>query len=138
MPTLRERIFEHPGELDLLFEHLIKLMVGQELPEVVNAVRGVLRRDLPEGYPWPGNVRELEQAVRQVLFAEQYYGDQWVSASASGDDVLKEIEAWHLDAQGVLEIYCKKLYERCGSYEEVARKLQLDWRTVKKHVLASN
>jgi two-component system, NtrC family, response regulator HydG len=33
--------------------------------------------------------------------------------------------------------YCALLYERFGTYEEVARRAGLDRRTVKKHVVAA-
>jgi len=136
MPTLRERISEHPEELDRLVAHVIQRMVGQELPEMLRTVRDAFRRDLPPDYSWPGNVRELEQAVRQVLFTGQYHGDPWAPGTPGEVDILQEVEAGRLDALGVLGVCCKRLYRRYRSYEQVAKKLGLDWRTVKKHVLA--
>ncbi|HSH68996.1 MAG TPA: sigma 54-interacting transcriptional regulator [Deferrisomatales bacterium] len=137
MPTLRERLSEHPGELDVLIHHLVTRMAGRDLPEVVREVRDTLRRDLPRDYPWPGNVREMEQAVRQVLLAEHYWGDPWAPGMPAERDLLGELDEGKLDAQGLMSIYCHKLYARHGSYEEVARRLKLDWRTVKKHVVAA-
>jgi len=39
-----------------------------------------------------------------------------------------------LDAAGLLSGYCALLYENCGNYEAVARRTNLDRRTVKKYV----
>ncbi len=47
------------------------------------------------------------------------------------------IEDGDMDAQTLLSGYCKILYERYGTFEEVARRAGLDRRTVKKHIMAS-
>ena len=41
-----------------------------------------------------------------------------------------------MNAQELLHAYCALLYQRFGTYEEVARRVKLDRRTVKKYVLA--
>jgi hypothetical protein len=50
--------------------------------------------------------------------------------------LLAGIEAGLLDAEALLSAYCNLLYQREGTYEEVARRTRLDRRTVKKHILA--
>lgn len=47
----------------------------------------------------------------------------WLVAAAAGA----------LDARSMLAAYCAMLYQRLGSYEEVARITGLDRRTVKKY-----
>ena len=39
-----------------------------------------------------------------------------------------------IDAQTLLANYCRHLYARYGTYEEVARRMRLDRRTVKKYL----
>src|SRR5688572_25429966 len=58
VPTLRQRIAESSGELELLVRLLVGRIAGAADAELVAKVLGAL----PRGYPWPGNVRELEQA----------------------------------------------------------------------------
>jgi DNA-binding transcriptional regulator LsrR (DeoR family) len=49
---------------------------------------------------------------------------------------LATIDAGTLDAQQLLAGYCRLLYQRHHSYEEVARRTNLDRRTVKKYLVA--
>jgi len=44
------------------------------------------------------------------------------------------IERGPLDADALLSDYCRLLYERHGTYEEVARRTKLDRRTVKAYL----
>jgi hypothetical protein len=44
------------------------------------------------------------------------------------------IEAGSLDAETLLSGYCELLYERHGTYEEVARRTRLDRRTAKANI----
>lgn len=48
--------------------------------------------------------------------------------------LLAGIEGGRLDAEALLSAYCTLLYQRHGTYEEVARRTHLDRRTVKKYI----
>ncbi len=133
-PTLRQRIAEDPHELDDLIAAVVQRMVGQPSPELVKMVRATLGKALPANYPWPGNVRELEQAVRRILLTQSYQGDLRAVAQDATAALLQEIEAGAIDAQDLLCRYCAMLYQRHGTYEEVARRTKLDRRTAKKYV----
>ena len=85
-------------------------------------------------YPWPGNVRELEQAVRRILLTKHYEGDHRALASDLRSQLLAGVDQGALDADAVLSGYCQLLYERHGTYEEVARRTKLDRRTVKAYL----
>jgi transcriptional regulator with PAS, ATPase and Fis domain len=106
-------------------------MVDEAQPELVNRVLDVLRRDLPPNYPWPGNVRELEQAVRRILLTGSYRSDDLANGNKK---ICLEIEEGNVDAPTLLKTYCRLLYERYATYEEVARHTKLDRRTVKKYL----
>jgi hypothetical protein len=134
IPTLRQRLKENPGELDLLLDHAIRRIIGEPDPDLLKTVKGILQKEVDLSYPWPGNVRELEQAVRRILLTRHYSGDSGeIPADAQGR-LIKGINEETLDAQGVLSLYCSILYEHHGTYEEVARISNLDRRTVKKHI----
>ncbi|HHE74907.1 MAG TPA: sigma-54-dependent Fis family transcriptional regulator, partial [Desulfobacteraceae bacterium] len=44
------------------------------------------------------------------------------------------IESGELDAQNLIAGYCTLLYKRYGTFEDVARRINLDRRTVKKYI----
>jgi transcriptional regulator with PAS, ATPase and Fis domain len=108
-------------------------LIGEESPELVTVVRNVIHSDVGSDYPWPGNVRELEQAVRRILLTKEYKGD-----SLPGQDlkelIVEGIDTGDLTAQELLSSYCNLLYKRFGTYEEIARRTNLDRRTVKKYI----
>jgi len=102
----------------------------------VAEIRDVFAKSLGDKYPWPGNVRELEQAVRRIILTKQYEGDRIaVTKPDAGARLLAGIEAGLLDADALLSAYCSLLYQREGTYEEVARRTRLDRRTVKKYIM---
>ncbi len=133
VPPLRRQLREDPGSLDALLAHLLVRILGTADDGLVASIRRSLQRELPGDYPWPGNVRELEQAVRRVLLTGRYGGDPF-AAAAPAEDWQAQLAAGELTAQELLSRYCRQLHQRHGTYEEVARRLQLDRRTVKKYL----
>jgi transcriptional regulator with PAS, ATPase and Fis domain len=135
VPPLRQRIQEDPLELDDLVIHTVKRIVGEGSEDVAKSVVEEIRSQVPADYAWPGNVRELEQCIRRILLKRHYEIDR--AASARGDvegSLVAGVKEGSLDAQNMLSHYCVLLYDRYGSYEEVARKTALDRRTVKKYI----
>ncbi len=134
VPSLRLRIQEVPSELEQLVDLLVTRMTGRDRPNLTEMVLEAIKRDLPKSYPWPGNVRELEQAVRRILLTRRYTGDLFVVGTHSEDALTSDIERGTLQAKDLLRRYCAILYQRFGTYEEVARRAGLDRRTVKKYL----
>ena len=134
VPSLRLRLEEDPKELDDLLAHTIKRIVGKPSPELAEMVHTVINTKLGKHYPWPGNVRELEQCVRRVLLERDYEGDYKTTTPDLSSQLRDEVEAGNVDAQSLLARYCFLLYQRYGTFEEVARRAKLDRRTVKKHI----
>ena len=132
LPPLSRRIQELPSELEMLVKHILKRMSGEGYGTVLDHVMGVFGKELGSGYAWPGNVRELEQAVRCVLLTGTYQGDS--GAASSGDGLAAALERGELTVTELTAAYCKRLFERHGRYEVVAKHTGLDWRTVKKYV----
>ena len=131
VPPLRRRLAESDEELPRLVELLLERALGAPHPELTERVLEVIRRDVPADYRWPGNVRELEQVVRRVLLAKECRPEMTIGGAAGWSERL---EAGELTAQQLLAHYCAMLHRRHGTYEEVARRTELDRRTVKKYV----
>jgi hypothetical protein len=55
-------------------------------------------------------------------------------AVGAREKLLAGIEAETLDAEALLAGYCVLLYERFRNYEAVARRTNLDRRTVKRYI----
>jgi DNA-binding NtrC family response regulator len=134
VPPLQQRIAEDPVELDELINLVVGRILGQTAPWVAATIRRAIERALPADYRWPGNVRELEQAVRRILLTGSYRGDEAAADPGELDALLQSVEAGAIDARELLSCYCRMLYQRLGSFAEVARKTKLDTRTVKKYV----
>ncbi|MFC1497246.1 sigma-54-dependent transcriptional regulator [Verrucomicrobiota bacterium] len=138
VPSLQQRIQEDPKELNELLNVTIERTVGHKSPELIEMVSEVIRRELGTDYPWPGNVRELEQCVRRTLLTRSYKGDQSSISPDLRSKILNQIDAGTYTAQNLLADYCSLLYNRHGTYEEVAKRSGLDRRTVKKYIASHN
>ncbi|HEX4445497.1 MAG TPA: sigma 54-interacting transcriptional regulator [Polyangiaceae bacterium] len=141
VPSLRQRLREDAGELELLLGFILRRILGEDAADIRAMVSGAIAAGLSTDYPWPGNVRELEQCVRRVLLTREYTGDRFAPrlpprTRTTGDDALIDA-AGDESAKGLVVRYCKALYARHGTYEEVARRTGLDRRTVKAHVTGS-
>ncbi|MEJ2201084.1 MAG: sigma 54-interacting transcriptional regulator [Desulfuromonadaceae bacterium] len=133
VPPLRQQLSEDPASLDALLTYLLTRILGATDAELVKTIRRSLQRDLPANYRWPGNVRELEQAVRRVLLNGSYAGDPFAHPITE-DNLQLLADTGEMNAQEMLSRYCRQLHRRFGTYEEVARRTQLDRRTVKKYI----
>ena len=131
IPPLRDRIRENPAELEQLTRFLLARMTGQAPGRLIDRVMERLTDSLPAEYAWSGNVRELEQAIRQILLRDNYLASSPSSNKASW---VQEVAAGALDARQLLSAYARMLYDQEGTYEEVARRMQVDRRTVKKYI----
>ena len=134
VPPLRQRIAEDPCELDSLLAFVVERLLGRPSAEVTRRVRTQVDARLGAGYAWPGNVRELEQFARRILINR----GEGVAQTETGGDLSRTLadalQSGALTAQQLTSGYCHLIYERCGTYEETARRVGLDRRTVKKYV----
>jgi transcriptional regulator with AAA-type ATPase domain len=134
VPTLRQRLEESAGELELLVRLLVGRIASTQDSALVAAVLEALERGLPRGYPWPGNVRELEQAVRRILLTGRYAADVAETAPDEATVLTGKLRAGELSAAELLAQYCAMLYRRLGTYADVAKRTGLDPRTARKYV----
>jgi hypothetical protein len=134
-PSLRERIADSPRELSDLLLALVERAVGDDLAdEVAREVESWIRDHMGLDYPWPGNVRELAQCVNNVLIRGEYRPAGDGGTSGVRERLAEELLSGALTADEVLRRYCTIVYAQAGSYEEAARRLELDRRTVKSRV----
>jgi DNA-binding NtrC family response regulator len=132
-PSLADQIQDTPGVLHELVYYMTLRTAGEETSRCLPEVEEWIRTHLPNGYLWPGNYRELEQCVRNVIIRGSYRPIQPSSAVAEGD-FLAQFHAGELTANQLLAHYAAKVYRMTGSYEEAARRMGLDRRTVKAKV----
>jgi transcriptional regulator of acetoin/glycerol metabolism len=93
-----------------------------------------MEANLGTEYPWPGNYRELDQCVKNVLIRRNYRPPRTVSTGDPVEQFAAHARAGQLSADQLLVQYVTIVYSRVGSYEETARRLGLDRRTVRSKV----
>jgi transcriptional regulator with AAA-type ATPase domain len=132
-PSLAEQLVDSPGVLRELVFYMSRRVAGPEGEELARDVSEWIQGNLGTVYAWPGNYRELEQCVKNVLIRRNYRPSE-----ARADDPVEEFaldaRAGRLSADELLSRYVTLIYSRTGSYEETARQLRLDRRTVKAKI----
>jgi transcriptional regulator of acetoin/glycerol metabolism len=108
-------------------------VAGAEGDTLAEEVMPWIEANLGVDYPWPGNYRELEQCVKNMLIRGNYRPAR-VSAQDPVEEFASQARAGKLSADELLTGYTTIAYSRTGSYEETARRLGLDRRTVKAKV----
>src|SRR5438445_13424003 len=83
--------------------------------------------------PSPGNVHKLQQCVRNVLIRGEYRPPTARDGHPEGQ-LAAALRAGELTADQLLARYCALVYAETRSYQETARRLGLDRRTVKSKV----
>jgi transcriptional regulator with PAS, ATPase and Fis domain len=136
-PSLREQIEDSPAVLEDLILFMVKRAVGDEAERCFPEVRDWIAGHLPAGYLWPGNYRELEQCVRNVIIRRSYQPmAQQGGTEASNDPYLRRLKGGELTMDELTSYYAALVYGKTSSYEETARRLGVDRRTVKAKVEA--
>ena len=133
-PSLADQIRDSPQVLRELVHYMTLRTVGDEAERCFPEVLEWIDRNLPADYAWPGNYRELEQCVRNVIIRRSY---QPLTQASSGEDEFNaRFRAGQFSADELLARYAARVYRLTGSYEEAARRMGLDRRTVKAKVEA--
>ena len=115
-------------------QFLAQRIVGdEEAGRLASEVLAWIDGHLGNGYRWPGNVRELEQCVRNVLVRGEYHPLD-LAPSAADSTWIDAVQAGALTADELLTGYCALVYAETTSYQETARRLGLDRRTVRARV----
>lgn len=134
VPPLKDRIKDDPAELDELLTVIVTKTLGTDSTDIVGQLRQLIDKQLGPEYDWPGNVRELAQCVRRLLLNQTYTGIKIPTSERTSGASIEE-ETGEMDAQSLVKKYCYTMYQRYGTYGEVARRTKLDRRTVKKYII---
>ncbi len=132
-PSLRRQIDESPEVLHDLILFMSQRVAGSEAETLAEEVEEWIGKGLDPRYEWPGNYRELEQCVRNILIRKEYQASRLAKRS-NNRDIFSEAREGKLTANELLSRYCTLVYAQTGSYEETARRLEIDRRTVKAKV----
>src|SRR5271157_1301566 len=132
-PSLAEQLADSPGVLRDLVLYMSRRVAGEEAAELAGEVMDWIENKLGTQYNWPGNYRELEQCVKNVLIRRNYR-PSFRAIEGPVEELLSEIRGGGLTAEEVLSRYVTMVYHSTRSYEETARRLGLDRRTVKAKV----
>jgi transcriptional regulator with AAA-type ATPase domain len=134
-PSLREQIDDSPQVIHELLEFTVRRVVGNDAERTLAEVEEWIQAKLPRNYPWPGNYRELEQCVRNIIIRRSYQpmADP-AKDHTSTATLLQRIGNGDLTVDELVSHYAALVYTKTGSYEETARRLGLDRRTVKSKV----
>jgi transcriptional regulator with GAF, ATPase, and Fis domain len=134
-PSLRQQIDESPEVLGDLILFMSRRVAGEEGGTLAAEAQAWVEKNLGPDYGWPGNYRELEQCVRNILIRKDYHAAS-AAPQKRRNDIFDEARDGSLTANELLSRYCTLMYARTGSYEETARRLEIDRRTVKAKVNA--
>ena len=130
-PSLADQIENSPECFSDLLLYMTKRAVGDEAPALLPQVEQWIKTNLPAGYRWPGNYRELEQCVRNIVIRRSY---RPIEQEPERERFFDNFRAGRLKMSEVVSHYIAQVYRQTGSYEEAARTLDLDRRTVKAKV----
>jgi DNA-binding NtrC family response regulator len=131
-PTLREQLDECPDDLEDLLLVSARRVAPEEAAALASETAVWIKEHLGSRYRWPGNVRELEQCFRNVMIHGEYRPAKRAADPDEGwRGTAAALQDGSLSADELLRRYCRIVYDQCGSYEDTARRLGLDRRTVK-------
>lgn len=136
-PSLQDQLADSPDDLGTLLRFLARRVAGEESDELAVEVEAWVTNHLSREYKWPGNIRELEQCVRNVMIRREYHPPVSKLRLDNNDpqhQLLESIEQASLTADDLLRRYCTIVYAKLGSYEQTAKRLGLDRRTVKSKI----
>jgi transcriptional regulator with AAA-type ATPase domain len=134
-PSLAEQLVEAPDDLPILIEYAARRVVGEaHASRLADELSVWVRQHLGTDYPWPGNFRELEQCIRSFVLRRTYEPLVRASQPVSEGPVASLARAIRQRTRSFAEIrrdLFQQVYEACGSYQQAAELLDIDWRTLK-------
>lgn len=138
-PSLREQLMDAPGDLRNLILFIARRVTGDEVESLADEVEGWIKKHpvLARDYPWPGNFRELEQCVRNIMIRKEYHPARTERNKAADDPrqaLADAVAGGTLTADELECRYFTLVHAQTRKYEETARRLKRNWRTVKAKI----
>lgn len=135
-PSLAEQLADRPDDLADLIRLIVKRVASDDVQELASEVEDWIKNDptLKSGYGWPGNFRELEQCVWNVLIRKEYHPARQVSTDDPIQQLGQAVMEGTLTADELERRYYSLLFAQTNSYQETARRLGRNWRTVKSKI----
>ncbi|MEY3459513.1 MAG: Transcriptional regulatory protein ZraR [Planctomycetota bacterium] len=137
-PSLAAQTRDNPDMLHDLVTQIVERIAPSEKETLTAEVLDGIARCLPADYHWPGNIRELEQCVRNIMICGSYSPSNPLHPVAETAPLPREIlrlaqrmQSLDATADEVLQHYCRWAHRQTGSFEQAARRLLLDRRTVR-------
>jgi transcriptional regulator with AAA-type ATPase domain len=132
-PSLADQLADSPQMLSELVLYMARRVAVAEAEELAADVTKWINENLGDQYPWPGNYRELDQCVKNVLIRRDYRPSR-PSVQSPIQRIQDDFQAGRLTAEELLSRYATMVYRQTNSYEETARRIGMDRRTVKAKV----
>lgn len=117
-------------EIELLVKFIAERIAGpQEKKSLTDEVTTWISKSMPNDYTWPGNFRELEQCVRNVMIHGEYraQGIENDTTSETSPTATPTLKQW-------IQSLVNREYTKTPNLAQVADRLQVDRRTVKKYL----
>lgn len=132
-PSLLTIIRDDPKDLKNMVAFIVSKFVNEvETASLRDEVLDVLQGKRLVEHDWPGNFRELEQCVKNVLVRKNYTPPE--KATGSQTKLESALENVTMSADELLRLYFNKAYQKYGTYEDAAKVLKVDRRTVKSRL----
>lgn len=131
--SLRDQLKETPDDLSTLLLFVARRVAGEEAEPLAREAEEWIDRNLGRDYAWPGNFRELEQCVRSILIRREYRPRSAAPRSPVGE-LSDAVASGRLSADDLLRRYVTLVFASTGNFQETARRLLLDRRTVQAKI----
>lgn len=140
-PLLREQLADRPDDLEVMVEFICRRVVGETAAGRLTAeVVAWIEKNLGRAYAWPGNFRELEQCVRSYTLRKDYKPIPRPAAADGvahacrllGESILRRDTTYDAIERRLFT----EVYARTRNFQEAARLLGIDWRTLRARVKA--
>jgi transcriptional regulator with AAA-type ATPase domain len=134
-PSLADQIADSPDSFHEMLLYMARRAVDDEAAGLLPEVEQWIKTNLPRDYRWPGNYRELEQCVRNIVIRRSYRPiERSQGENAAEERFFANYRDGRLKLSEVVSHYVARVHRQTGSYEEAARRLELDRRTVRSKV----
>lgn len=135
-PPLAEQTRDNPEMLQDLVTQIVERITPDEKESLTAEVLEAIASDMPPNYHWPGNIRELEQCVRNIMICGHCRpaaspGNASGHLPAELEALARRMQTVDATAEEVLQQYCRWAWQQTGSFDNAARRLLLDRRTVR-------